>query len=460
MQYERGSPQSYDQWAKITGDRTWKYEQILKYFKKMEEYLGISTKEGNGDMNDGTLNLTLGQEIWFNAGRELGFTIFNFSEPQRVGFHPLRFTQKNGMRINTYAAFLKTIEETRKTFLEIRRYSIVSKILFEGKRATGVYYTRHGIPRVASAMKEVIICAGTFKTPILLIKSGIGSESQLRAANVGPIIAILPEVGRNLQDHPIVQIGPISFDDNITLWNPQQNFTFEDVEQFFKFKKGPLTNPYELKFGEAIVASNGSAREVGPGWPDLQISFDSVKCTIRLIRSHSRGLLKFNSSATGIEDPFFLTAEFKFFKIDRDIDAMIQGIDFCFKVVESTESFQKFGAKHVHQSIAECDHEEFGSKEYWTCYVKHTAGLSYSAVGTCRMGKKYELDPPRSSVVDHKLRVHDVENLRIVDASVMPTIPNANVAAATMMIAEKSSDIIINHYCRKNSKLCETKNKS
>ncbi|CAG7822195.1 unnamed protein product, partial [Allacma fusca] len=136
-----------------------------------------------------------------------------------------------------YDAYIKPVEETYRKKLDVRRYSIVSKVLFEKNVARGVFYHRHGIPRVAMARKEIILSTGAYVTPILLIKSGIGAKQDLDAAKVKPVV-ILPQVGKKLQDHAILTVEPFTVTDPSATWSIQSNLSFSDIDQLLYEGKG------------------------------------------------------------------------------------------------------------------------------------------------------------------------------------------------------------------------------
>ncbi|CAG7733523.1 unnamed protein product, partial [Allacma fusca] len=147
-----------------------------------------------------------------------------------LGFSPNENFINFGRRVNTYDAYVKPVEESYKEKLDLRRYSVVSKVLFEKNIARGVLYDRDGIPRVAMARKEIILSTGAFVTPILLIKSGVGSKQDLDAAKVKPVV-ILPQVGKNLQDHAILTVEPFTVTDPSATWSIQSNLSFSDIDE-------------------------------------------------------------------------------------------------------------------------------------------------------------------------------------------------------------------------------------
>ncbi|CAG7828771.1 unnamed protein product [Allacma fusca] len=439
MAYQRGSPIDYDSWAELTGDDSWRYSRILKYYKKSENYMGNYTHSDQHGLG-GPMTITSPyfkqRDVWLRAGEELSFPILDSSGPQGIGFSPNENYMSFGRRVSTYSAYIKPVEESYKKKLDIRRYSVVSKVLFEKHVARGVLYHRHGIPRVAMARKEIILSTGPYVSPILLVKSGIGSRQDLDAAKVKPVV-ILSQVGKNLQDHAIVAIEPFTVTDLSATWNLERNLTFSDIDELLHEGKG-----------YAVISSNAftyitskQAQKDNPNWPDLQIVFkfqrrylNDLGCTVALGRPYSRGTLRFNTTATGMEDDNLPINDPQYFTHPFDMERVVEGIEFCLNVFEGTQAFKKIGAKYAGEPIEECRDTVFRSKDYWACYVQYRVTSLWHTAGTCRMGKSNDRE---GSVVDSKLRVHGVQRLRIIDASVMPLVTNANTEAPVVVIAEK-----------------------
>ncbi|CAG7822541.1 unnamed protein product [Allacma fusca] len=458
MIYQRGSPFDYNGWAELTGDSSWRYPKLLKYFRKFENYMG-NFSWVNTDQHgfDGPITITSPHfpqsDIWLQAGEELSFPITDANGPQTIGFSPATNFINFGRRVSTYEAYIKPVEKSYEGKLDVRRYSPVSKVLFEKKIARGVLYHRHGIPRVATASKEVILCTGTFVTPILLIKSGIGSKEDLYDAKAKPIV-ISPQVGKNLHDHIALRVTPFTVKDPSRTWSLIKNLSFSDFNEFLYEGKGfvglPGTN------GVAYITSRRDRKE-NPYWPDLQLNFDFQHKDTNVLdilllfgRPYSRGTIKFNTSATSMEDNNLPIIDPHYLEERSDMDVLLDGIDFIFKIFEGTQTFKDIGTQFTTEPIEPCKNTKFRSKDYWACYIKQRGSTFYHSSGTCRMGKPNDI---HRSVVDSKLRVHGVEKLRIIDASVIPRIPNANLAAAVLAIAEKTVASIIagsnkTHYSR------------
>ncbi|CAG7662678.1 unnamed protein product, partial [Allacma fusca] len=302
---------------------------------------------------------------------------------------------------------------------------------------------RHGIPKIAMAGKEIILSTGSYVTPILLMKSGIGSKEDLEIAKVKPAV-VLPQVGKNLQDHVSVAVMSFTVTDLSATWSLQRNLSFSDLDQLLYKGKGQAI--YTGTGGFAYIVSD-SAKMENPNWSDLQIGFvfqfrdtNAIGCYVGLGRPYSRGNVRFNISATNMEDNNLPINDPRYLTHPSDLIRLIEGIEFCIKVYEGTEAFKNIGARFTVEPIQECRDTIFRSKDYWACYVEHRATTTWHTASTCMMGKPNDW---HGSVVDSKLRVHGVKGLRIIDASIMPRITNANTAAPVLMIAEKASAGII-----------------
>ncbi|CAG7721776.1 unnamed protein product, partial [Allacma fusca] len=207
--------------------------------------------------------------------------------------------------------------------------------------------------------------------------------------------------------------------------------------------------------GFTYIASHRAKKE-NPNWPDLQVTFSFLRlvgnalgCTVALGRPYSHGTLRYNTSASSMVDDHLPIIDPQYFTHPHDLERVIEGIEFCLNVFEGTQTFQNIGAKFTVEPIEECRDTVFRSKDYWACYVQYRSQSLYHTSCTCRMGKPNDRE---GSVVDSKLRAHGVEKLRIIDASVLPRVTNANIAAPVIMIAEKISASLIEDHTTLASK--------
>ncbi|CAG7833011.1 unnamed protein product [Allacma fusca] len=467
MAYIRGHKNDYESWANITGDARWRYENVLKYFKKSEDYHG---EWDNDRYHSHGGNLRVGQppykgmaDVFCKAAEEVGIPTTDLNAEFIEGCSPVYLTQKRGKRLGTYHAFLKPIKQRRN--FRIRKYSHVTKVLFEGPEnlAVGVEYVRHGVTKRAFASKEVILSAGALNSPQILMLSGVGPNEHLRSFGI-PIIADLP-VGKNLQDHVFSLLGPFVVDQPITL-NLEADLDPQEIKKFIKFGEGILTTSF-LQASAYLVSE--VAKSMGQSdWPDIQyflISaniFESLRDYISIsqnlplevlktffkgimgqnsfqianLLSHpfSKGELKLNSSDP-FKPPLFYP---NYFENDLDVKVVVEGAKRALNLVENSPTFKTMNARLHNISFPGCEHVPFRSDAYWECYHKHFTLPLYHPCGTCAMGNR---DSP-NAVVDSKLRVIGTKNLRVIDASIMPHITSGNLNAPIIMIAELGSDII------------------
>ncbi|CAL8130330.1 unnamed protein product [Orchesella dallaii] len=455
MVYNRGSPKDYDNYARILNDPSWKYENVVKYFKKVETFIG-ALFTGEHVENYGHQGLiTVDTDtppflpIWFAAGRELGYPIGDPNAFQKESFTPFAKAIKKGQRSSAYIEYLKPIMKSRPT-LTVLPYSVAIEILIdENKRAYGVLYERHGIPQIAHASKEVIISSGVYSSPLLLMKSGVGPRDQLEVAEI-PVKLELP-VGQNMGDHLLFIIDNINYNNLITPFIPRmpQEQDFETmIQKYQKTGEGILG---VLQYGPQAFITSSRAKSEGQGdWPDIQLVYIPMcpaaegndlptSCmTVFLGRPKFRGTLRLNTTAykegERSDNVKLAIIDFGIFEkgSESDMNVMLEGVEVLFKMLNTT-TMQKFGAVYQGTPHPACGAKTFMSREYWRCAIMQVMHTSFHTVGTCSMG----------SVVDSKFRVKGAFNLRVVDASIFPVVPNANLHAPTMMAGEKAvSDIL------------------
>jgi choline dehydrogenase len=429
MIYIRGHRADYDQWRDL-GNDGWGFADVLPYFKKAEhQERGSSEYHGVG----GPLHVSdprspnVLSHAFVEAGVDSGLPRnddFNGPTQEGVGFYQV--TQKSGRRHSAAAAYL--VPALTRPNLTVRTGVLAARVLFSGKRADGVEYLEDGVPRQEQAAREVILCGGAINSPQLLLLSGVGPADHLRALGV-PVVADVPGVGENLQDHLAVPVAyrctqPVTLDAVETIGN---------ALRFIFFKRGPLTSN---------VAEAGAFVHTRPGLkaPDLQFHFGPV-CYLdhgftrlaghwltlgpTLIRPQSRGRITLRSldprDAPAIQ-PDYLAAR-------EDVDLMVEGIRLS-RSFAGAKAFHPFRGAEVYPG------PEAQSADAMVDYLRARAETIYHPAGTCKMGKDSR------AVVDARLRVIGVEGLRVVDASVMPVLVGGNTNAPVIMIAEKAADLI------------------
>jgi len=431
MIYARGQPADYDHWAEL-GNDGWAYEDVLDYFKRAEHNeRGPSEYHGTG----GPRNVADQQspnelsEVFVEAGAAVGLAHnedFNAGEQSGAGLYQV--TQKNGKRHSAADAYLKPVLD--RANLTAVTGAQVTRVRFDGREAVGVEFVSDGrdTPETVDASEEVILSAGAINSPQLLMLSGVGPADHLTDHDIS-VVRDLPGVGQNLQDHLNVKINcacekSITLDEADSLWN---------LLKYLVLKRGPLTSNLAEAGGFASV-SEGTDR------PDIQLHFGPSYSVnhgfdnpdghgfwlgaLRL-RPDSRGRVALRSTDPFDEpviDPQYLTE-------GEDLEILLEGVKLLREILQA-EPFDDYRDKEALPGT------DVQSDEQLIEHIRETAASLYHPVGTCKMGDD------EMAVVDDRLAVHGLDGLRVVDASIMPTITSGNTDAPTTMIAEKAADYI------------------
>jgi choline dehydrogenase len=429
MIYIRGNRADYDHWRDL-GNPGWGYADLLPYFKKSEnQEHGASEYHGAGgplcvsDLR--TVNPL--SEAFVAAGEEAGFQRNpDFNAAAQEGFGLYQVTQSNGKRHSTAAAFLRPAMSRRN--LTVRTSAQVYGIYFEGRRAAGVSFQQNGGSAQERAGREIVLCGGAIGSPQVLMLSGIGPAEHLREFSI-PVVCDLPGVGRNLQDHPCTGVA-VECTQPVSLAGAE---SLSNLLRYLCFKKGPLTS--NVAEAGAFIRTNSNGRV-----PDLQYhfgvgyfvehgfqKFDGHAFTIgaTLLHPCSRGEIRLRSSSP-LDQP---SIRANYFSDPRDLEVMLAGVKLA-RTLAATRAFAAYSGRELHPGPEAKDDRALRAH-----IAKFTETL-YHPAGTCKMGS----DP--LAVVDSELRVHGVEGLRVVDASIMPTVVGGNTNAPTIMIAEKAADLI------------------
>lgn len=440
MAYVRGNKADYDEWASF-GNKGWSFEEVLPYFKKSEH-----NEQFGGDYHgwEGLLNVTQAQqpsplaEAFIEACGQIGIPQnLDYNGEEQLGASFLQFTIKKNKRHSTAAAFLKPA--MKRSNLTVRTNSLVKSILIENGKAVGVeVMTDNQRSERINCSKEVILSAGTIQSPQILMLSGIGDPIELGKQGIN-IIHALPGVGKNLQDH--VWTG-VSASTDI----PSGNALLSPINmanallQHLLFKKGPLNNS-PLEANAFINLANNSSR------PDIQFHFvpigiaddystdiyninsfprkSGIGVMAILLRPESRGyvgLKTSNAKDQPIIHPNVLDEP-------KDRQVLLAGLRKVIELID-TPAFKTYCPDGI--SLPKNPSDEDSLNEH----INKSLETLYHPVGTCKMGND------AMSVVDDQLRVHGIRSLRVVDASIMPTIVSGNTNAPTIMIAEKAADLI------------------
>ena len=436
MCYIRGNALDYDNWAKQPGLEEWDYLSCLPYFKKSE-----SRDTGANDYHGGAgpVSVTTPKannnplyRIFIDAGKQAGYPeTDDVNGYQQEGFGPMdRFVTPNGRRASTARGYLDTAKQRHN--LTIETHAVTDIIEFEGKRAVGVRYEQKGEKQQAYARREVLLCGGAIASPQILQRSGIGNPELLRELGIEMVHA-LPGVGENLQDHLEMYIQyeckePISLYPALKWYNQPKI----GAEWLFKGTGVGASNQFESC---GFIRSRDEEE-----WPNLQYHFLPIAISyngksavqahgfqahVGSMRSESRGRIRLTS-----KDPHAAPSIlFNYMAKEKDWQEFRDAIRLTRDII-AQPAFDKYRGREIApgpevQSDAELD-----------AFVKRHAETAYHPCGSCRMGSD------EMAVTDSQGRVHGVEGLRVVDASLFPVIPTGNLNAPTIMLAEKITDRI------------------
>ncbi|XP_046744790.1 glucose dehydrogenase [FAD, quinone]-like [Diprion similis] len=462
MLYVRGNRRDYDNWRDL-GNPEWGYDDVLPYFKKAENITipGLRESSYHGTSGPLTVENTKSQhpiQRYFLKGiSEIGYHEVDVNGKTQTGFNRAQTTTRNGLRCSTEKAYLRSTADRKNLYISTN--SLVNKILIDEatKTAYGVEFVRENIRRSVRARKEVILSAGAVQSPHLLMLSGIGPKEHLEEVGV-KVIRDSPGVGQNLQDH--VMTGGLTF-----LIDPPYNTptTLAEVSEFLVKKEGQL---YGLGFCDVLGFINTRYANSSIDFPDLQlylgsgaqnsngdvvksivglrdefyaalfsgiIDKEAYSVTPALIHPKSRGYIKLRDNNVA-QQPIIVP---NYFDHPDDLEVLVEGVFFAYNLSQ-TSAMKKLNARINSNTIPECAHLNFPSRDYWRCYARFFTLSNYHYASTCKMGPADD----KMAVVDSRLRVHGVSGLRVVDASVMPIIPSGNINAPIIMIAEKAADLI------------------
>ena len=433
--YIRGQKEDYDHWRQL-GNAGWSYDDVLPYFIRAEDQeRGADDYHGVGGplaVSDMRIRRAL-CDRFIEAAGELGIPPTNdFNGARQEGAGYFQLTTKNGRRCSTAVGYLKPARG--RANLDVITHAQSERILFEGRRAAGVAYRRKGKPRAARCRGEVILAAGAIGSPQLLMLSGVGPGDHLQSFEL-PVVHHLPGVGRNLQDHLQVRMvfktkDPITMNDQVH--NPLKKMLM-GLDYIF-FRRGPLTMGASqvcvfARTGPEVATPDIqfhlqplSADKPGEGLHRFS-AFTSSTCQLR---PESRGTIElaspFAQDYPAIHPNYLATV--------KDQEVTVAGMKMSRAIAATPTLAPLISEEMTPGPQAQTDAELLEA-------ARNISQTIYHPVGTCKMGSD------ASAVVDTRLRVHGIAGLRVVDASIMPTLVSGNTNAPTVMIAEKASDMII-----------------
>ncbi|GAB1862357.1 Glucose-methanol-choline oxidoreductase N-terminal domain-containing protein [Camponotus japonicus] len=446
MMYKRGQAKDFDNWVAM-GNPGWGWRDVLPHFMCSENNTEIN-RVGRKYHSTGGL-LTVERFPWkpaivddiLAAAVERGYSISeDLNGDQITGFSVAQTTSKNGVRVSSAAAFLRPFRHRRN--LHIALNATVTKIIIENQKAVGVQFYQDGELRVARATKEVIASGGAVNSPQLLLLSGIGPKEHLQAVNV-TVVKDLPGVGENLHNH-------VSHTLSWTINQPNlYDLNWAAATEYISFQKGPMAST-----GLSQLTGMLPSLYTTPDHPDIQLFFGgyqaacattgeigatmndngrSISISPTMTQPRSKGNLRLASN-----DPFAKPIIWGNYLSDpMDMAILIQGIEIALSLANSS-AMAKYNMTLNINPLPACSGYTPLSKDYWACVVRQDTGPENHQAGSCKMGPPH--DP--MAVVDNRLRVYGIKNLRVADASIMPQVTSSNTAAPSMMIGEKAAAYI------------------
>ncbi|MEM7000043.1 MAG: GMC family oxidoreductase N-terminal domain-containing protein [Pseudomonadota bacterium] len=439
--YIRGQRQDYDGWAQL-GLSGWSYEDLHPYFLKSQnqERDGMQGHGQGGPLNVSDVTETHPvSDAVIEAGKALGLPHRDVNGEDQEGICYYQLTVRNGRRCSAAVAYLNPAKQ--HATLDIETHALASKVIFEGKRAVGVEYTRKGKTTTVRARAEVILCGGAINSPQLLELSGIGDPQRLQQHGI-EVVAALPGVGENLQDHFVLGNRWRMQPDAPSVNGQSRGLALlKEVFKFFAVQKGLLTlsaahiaafvkTRPELATPDVqfhiLPASMDQAHMAATGEMELERE-PGITIAPCQLRPESRGSVHIKNADHQSHPaivPNYLDAQL-------DQETAVAGLRWARMIAAQPPL-----ARYMSHELA--PGAELQSDAELLAYARETGGTIYHPVGTCKMAS--DSDP--SGVVDNQLRVRGVEGLRVIDASIMPRLVSGNTNAPTIAIAEKGSDLV------------------
>lgn len=467
MIYTRGTKPDYDGWEAM-GNEGWGWDDVLPYFKKVENFNIPNFDDPKYHGHNGYLNVehspfrTPKAKAWVKAAKQMGFRYGDHNGPSPSSVSYVQLSMKNGTRHSSSRAYLHPINGRKN--LHLTKGSMVTKLIYNDNltKVIGVELEKHNIKYKILASKEVILSAGAINSPQLLMLSGIGPRSHLESMKI-PVVRDLP-VGYNLMDH--IAAGGLQFmvrQQNLTLTTEYILNHLGLVFKWMRTHKGPLSVPGGC---EALVFMDLEDKFNPAGWPDVELLFiggglnadpmlprnfgfdeqiyadtygalgksETFMVFPMLMRPKSKGRVMLQSKNPKAHPTLIPN----YFEYPEDLQKIVEGIKVAIEIARQP-ALKKMGTKLYDVPIEDClEYGPFGSDAYFACQAQMFTFTIYHQSGTCKMGIRND----STAVVDPRLKVHGIDNLRVIDASIMPEIVSSHTNAPVFMIAEKGADMI------------------
>ncbi|WP_151778871.1 GMC family oxidoreductase [Acinetobacter bereziniae] len=434
MVYIRGHRQDYDDWSAL-GNTGWSYDEVLPYFIKSENNQRIKNQYHGNDGPLSVIDLHSDnplQQKYLAAAKQQGYRIlddFNGEEQEGLGIYQV--THINGERCSSARAYL--FPHLKRKNLTVETSAQTQRILIENGVAVGVEYKQNGQLKQIHARREVLLSAGAMQSPQILMLSGIGDQHELMEHGI-EVKKHLPGVGKNFHDHPDFIFGykVREIQGTFGLSIPGSIDFIKQIGRYRKERRGLLTTNFaecggfikssaeqkvpnlQLHFVIALVDNHARTLHTGHG----------ISCHVCLLNPKSRGTIKI--SGPSIDDPILIDPNF--YGEESDLEEMVKGFKLTQTLMQS-EAFKSMIKEDLFTANVHTD-EEIRQ------VLRDRSDTVYHPVGSCKMGVD------EMAVVDPRLRVYGIQNLRVVDASIMPKVVNGNTNAPAIMIAEKAVDMI------------------
>lgn len=476
MIYFRGNERDFNDWESY-GNPSWGWEECLKYFRKSESNENakfVAYQNGRYHNDSGPLRIESYSKLdklshaFIDAAKESGYDfVEDINADTVLGYVELQGTLRDGRRSTTAKTYL--IPAKDRPNLHVIKHAHAHKIDIDDKgRATGVRFTYDGKHElVANVRKDIVVSGGSINSPQLLMLSGLGPKEHLTKLGI-PVKRDL-HVGRNLQDHIL---APLFFQfHKSTAEEESPQHQMDDLYQFIMHKNGPLAGVGLVNLGGLINSENHT------GFPDIELQHyfyrrnsigltqhlfamelqdgiqkpvieaakegDIIIVLVELLRPESAGHIELKTTDASDHPRMFPN----YLEDKADVETLLRGVKYQADFVK-TKAFQNEEGILIRLPLPECDEYVYQSDDYWRCYISYMTATVYHPIGTNKMGPASD----EAAVVDPRLKVHGIDGLRVMDASIMPKIVSANTNAAVIMIAEKGSDLIKEDWLNRNKK--------